>query len=272
VDQCRGLERLAGFLLSELLCGQLAQLVIDEGQKLLGGVRIALVNRVQDLGQVGHESEHNARECDSQHSNVRRTQLYQHSAGVRGGFFPATRRADHSGGLAWSVGERLQKAGEGVLGIPVEAIAVGAGIAAVLIVLVLVLGLKKRPPMNDEDDPFKRVLAGGPDHDPFTHGSASEKRRALRRRGRSVRVLVSDEQKRAVPYEGWVVDRSLTGLCLAVRESIPVGLVVSVCVADVNPRVWVHVRVRNCHKRTSDVAVGCEFVSPLPSDVLWPFG
>lgn len=159
-----------------------------------------------------------------------------------------------------------------MFGVPVEAIGIGAAVAAVLIVLVLLLSLKKRRGNADLVDPWERALPGGPDHDPFIHGSATEKRRAMRRRGKSVRVLVSDEQAKAVPQEGWVLDRSVTGMRLAVRDPISVGTVLSVCVAEVNPRVWVQMRVRNCHQRESVVAVGCEFISSPPSEVLWPFG
>src|SRR5262245_26605065 len=42
MDQCRRLERLARFFLSQLRRRQLAQLVIDQGQELLCGGRIAL--------------------------------------------------------------------------------------------------------------------------------------------------------------------------------------------------------------------------------------
>jgi len=160
-----------------------------------------------------------------------------------------------------------------VFGVPVEAIGVGAAVAAVLVFLVLLAGAKKKRVKFDEaDDPFKPVIPGGRDYDPFTHGSATDKRRSIRRRGISVRVLVSDEQAKAVPQEGWVLDRSLTGMCLAVRDPVTVGTVLSVCVADADPRVWIQLKVRNCHQRKSVVAVGCELVGSHPSNVLWPFG
>ena len=54
VDQGRGLERLAGLLLGQLLGRQLAQLVVDQRQELLGGVRVALLDGRQDAGDVVH--------------------------------------------------------------------------------------------------------------------------------------------------------------------------------------------------------------------------
>ena len=56
VDQGRGLERLAGLLLGQLLGGQLAQLVVDQRQELLGGVRVALLDGGQDARDVGHKA------------------------------------------------------------------------------------------------------------------------------------------------------------------------------------------------------------------------
>ena len=54
VDQGGGLERLARLLLGQLLGRQLAQLVVDERQELLGGVRVALLDRVQHPGDRVH--------------------------------------------------------------------------------------------------------------------------------------------------------------------------------------------------------------------------
>ena len=54
MDQCCRLERLPGLLLSELLSGQPAQLVIDQRQELLGGTGLALPNGGQDAGDFSH--------------------------------------------------------------------------------------------------------------------------------------------------------------------------------------------------------------------------
>ena len=54
VNQGRGLECLTRPLLGQLLRRQLAQLVIDQGQKLVGGVRVALFDGGQDACDVAH--------------------------------------------------------------------------------------------------------------------------------------------------------------------------------------------------------------------------
>ena len=54
VDQGGGLERLPGLLLRQPLGGQLAQLVVDQRQELLGGLGVALLDRREDASDVVH--------------------------------------------------------------------------------------------------------------------------------------------------------------------------------------------------------------------------
>jgi hypothetical protein len=57
LHQRRGLERLAGLLLGELPGRELAQLVVDQGQELLGRLAVALLDRREDAGHVIHGRE-----------------------------------------------------------------------------------------------------------------------------------------------------------------------------------------------------------------------
>ena len=54
VDQGRGLERLAGFLLGQPLGRQLAQLLVDQRQESVGRPGVALLNVREDAGEVVH--------------------------------------------------------------------------------------------------------------------------------------------------------------------------------------------------------------------------
>ena len=56
MHQCRCLQGLTGLLLRKFLSRQLAQLLIDEWQKLLGRVRVALLDGIQDLGDIAHKA------------------------------------------------------------------------------------------------------------------------------------------------------------------------------------------------------------------------
>ena len=57
VDQGRGLERLARLLLRQPLGGELAQLVVDQRQELLGRLRVALLDGREDACDVVHRRE-----------------------------------------------------------------------------------------------------------------------------------------------------------------------------------------------------------------------
>ena len=54
VHQHRRLQRLAWLFLGELLGGKFTKLVVHQGQQLLGGLRIAMVDGVQDSGDFVH--------------------------------------------------------------------------------------------------------------------------------------------------------------------------------------------------------------------------
>src|SRR5262249_8816219 len=57
VDQGGRVERLARPLVGELPRRELAELVVDERQELLGSERVAGRSGIQELGQVGHRAE-----------------------------------------------------------------------------------------------------------------------------------------------------------------------------------------------------------------------
>ena len=57
MDQGRGLEGLARLLLGQPLGGQLAQLVVDQRQELLGGLRVAVLDGREDARDVVHRRE-----------------------------------------------------------------------------------------------------------------------------------------------------------------------------------------------------------------------
>ncbi len=55
MDQGRGVERLPRFLAGELFGGGAAQFVIDQRHELLGRLRIAGLDGVEDASDVGHD-------------------------------------------------------------------------------------------------------------------------------------------------------------------------------------------------------------------------
>ncbi len=64
MHQGRGLERLAGRLLSEFLGRQLAQLIVNQREELRGGVGIAFFDGGQDTGNLVHWRHRTLKEPD----------------------------------------------------------------------------------------------------------------------------------------------------------------------------------------------------------------
>jgi hypothetical protein len=110
-------------------------------------------------------------------------------------------------------------------------------------------------------------------HDPFEQGAVGERRVAARRKGNHVEVLVTDAEIQGEPVLGWVVDRSLGGLCLLLSEELSEGTIVSVKPRQHPPGTpWVKVQVRKCKRDADGFEIGCQFERVPPWGVLLLFG
>lgn len=111
------------------------------------------------------------------------------------------------------------------------------------------------------------------EHDPFVLGSRLEKRQHQRRRGGCATVLISDGSGTAAPYQAVVIDRSASGLRLEVDRPVRVGSLLSIRPAHAAEMIpWVQVEVRNQRPAGESWEIGCLFLRPPPSTVLWMFG
>jgi hypothetical protein len=109
--------------------------------------------------------------------------------------------------------------------------------------------------------------------DPFIHGAAGELRTGFRRSGNPVEVRVADAEATKDLTRGWVIDRSVGGMCLALFEPIDTGTIISIRPsrgADLAP--WVQVEVMSCRRATDSWEAGCRFVRTPPWSVLLLFG
>jgi hypothetical protein len=101
----------------------------------------------------------------------------------------------------------------------------------------------------------------------------SERRLALRRGSEPFPVQLSDASARATPYLAHILDRSRTGLCIAVNQPVPADSILSVrSMMYADTAVWVQIRVRHCRARENQWLLGCSFVSEQPWSVLLMFG
>src|SRR5262245_51364805 len=118
-----------------------------------------------------------------------------------------------------------------------------SGVLAALLVLIVGRLIYRRRRLVHFAPPASRGRAS-PEADPFIHGSAMERRKALRRGGNPVSVLLTDAERKAKPLDGWVVDRSTGGLCLSVPNAVEPGTIVGVRASDAPQSVpWVQLEV-----------------------------
>jgi hypothetical protein len=121
------------------------------------------------------------------------------------------------------------------------------------------------PPQTDE--------TGSTPADPFEEGSASERRTAARRAGRHVRVYISDAKAESPSFEGWVIDRSLGGVCVTLGRQVPPDTILSIRAynaADTIP--WTQVRVLRCQSQGTHFQIGCQFLRTPPWNAMMLFG
>ena len=113
----------------------------------------------------------------------------------------------------------------------------------------------------------------GPNLDPFTGGGAQERRAAARRGGHPVTVDLVDPDAQMPAQQGWVLDRSVGGLCLKIPHSVPTGSFWKVRPTDA-PRTTppVRVEVKTCVPYGGDWKLNCQFEKTPSYAVLLTFG
>jgi hypothetical protein len=119
----------------------------------------------------------------------------------------------------------------------------------------------------------RAAAAEGPAHDPFEQGSLSERRGSARRKGSPIEVLLADDKATPEPLPGWVIDRSVGGLCLLLHDEIAPGTALRLKPRKAPPATpWTPVEVCSCTKERDGYRVGCRFVRTPPWAVLLLFG
>jgi len=109
--------------------------------------------------------------------------------------------------------------------------------------------------------------------DPFVHGSTSERRTSLRRKGTQVEVGLRDVDGRSELGTGWVIDRSMGGICLAVNDEFDAGHTLHVRPLKGSQTVpWTTVEVRSCRRKDGRWELGCQFVRQPTWNVMMLFG
>ncbi len=109
--------------------------------------------------------------------------------------------------------------------------------------------------------------------DPFAAGGVNERRAAARRGGHPVTVDLTDPSEVHPPQQGWVLDRSLSGLCLMVPNALPIGSFWKVRPSNA-PQTTPPVRVEviTCAADAAEWKVRCRFEKTPNYAVLLMFG
>lgn len=151
------------------------------------------------------------------------------------------------------------------------------GVVAALVVFLVAQQLLARterrlPPMPTVS--VARASAAG-DYDSYAPKAFGEKRTSLRRTSNPVPVAISNVDGTEEPCFGWVVNRSVGGLCLSVeaKNTKFVGTIFSVKATnapDTTP--WVQLEVRNCRQVGKECVLGCQFLKTPSWGILLLFG
>jgi hypothetical protein len=96
---------------------------------------------------------------------------------------------------------------------------------------------------------------------------------ALRRGSEPFPVDLNDACASGASYLAHILDRSKSGLCIAVSEPVAMDTILSVrSRAYADAAVWVQIRVRHCRQKDHQWLLGCSFVTEQPWSVLLMFG
>jgi hypothetical protein len=141
-----------------------------------------------------------------------------------------------------------------------------AGVAASLFAFVLgarLIGGRKPVVAVEETNLADRYKDKGP----------GERRTVYRRRGNCVDLLIAELSDSAEPREGWVVDRSVSGIGVWSDREFASGTVLRIR-PEHAPQMapWVEVEVRSCKEFECGWQLGCSFVKTPPYSVLLLFG
>jgi hypothetical protein len=100
-----------------------------------------------------------------------------------------------------------------------------------------------------------------------------ERRQSPRPSGPPVEVTIQNSLLVGAFCRGWVINCSLRGVCLSLREPVPIGTVLTIHATIAPDSVpWTAVQVKHCECKTDRWFAGAEFTETVPFDVLRLFG
>jgi hypothetical protein len=145
-----------------------------------------------------------------------------------------------------------------------------AGLLAFLLLLLAVSVVTGRRYSREEEPAAAPGPAAADPFDVCFH----DRRRAPRRCGNPVEVLVGNHVGGDWQSHGWVLGRSADGLCLMLAQPVEAGTVLRLRPTRVLAECpWVQVEIRHCRPRdTCRWLVGCKYVRKPAQEVRVLFG
>lgn len=134
------------------------------------------------------------------------------------------------------------------------------------------------------ESPPKTVEASHSDHpstvsrhhigDAFADANTAERRRTPRRAGGSVSVTINRAGSSERPVEGWIVNRSLGGLCVCSPKAFEAESILKIRVkrGNLDPVPPVEVRVRGAREEGQRWMMHCQFTIQPSAHTLMMFG
>ena len=103
--------------------------------------------------------------------------------------------------------------------------------------------------------------------------SQPDRRSCPRRKGGNrVEVYLADDAKTSQVF-GWVIDRSMGGLCLNVEKPLSTGTILNVRPRNAPKTApWLPIEIRSCRADGNEWEVGCRFLKPPQWNDLMLFG
>jgi hypothetical protein len=163
------------------------------------------------------------------------------------------------------------------------AVGVGLGVALLTCLIYAIYVWWRRPSASERLANAAQAAAARQKMDAATLEAAlewaprqlalAERRASVRRSGAAVRVTVASPLFQRGVTDGFVLDRSTGGLCIALATEVPRGAVLKVRAVHAPDTVgYVNVIVRNCRRQEEYFEVGCEFEQTPPWNILLLFG
>jgi hypothetical protein len=110
------------------------------------------------------------------------------------------------------------------------------------------------------------------EHNPYSAIASPKRRQTPRGRGVPSRILILDKNGPAEPFSGWVINRSIGGLCVTLIQPLEEGAILSVRPAkDALDDVWYEVLVKYCRATDTGWEMGCEFQGRGGSNTMLKF-